>query len=72
MSVQNLRCIKKLKILKDGSAIYIYHNGCRNNYALLIKDIVKHPVWLPQSKLKLDKKSHPSLEKYRKKFAKNK
>jgi hypothetical protein len=65
-----LRVIKRLKFLKDGSSIYIYDNGCKNTYALQLKDIVNHPVWAPESEIRKTEKSiHPSLLKYRKKFA---
>lgn len=69
MSFTYLRVIKRLKFIKDGSSLYIYHNGCKNTYALQLKDIVNHPAWAPESEKKNTEKSlHPSLLRYRKKF----
>lgn len=63
-----LRITKRLKLIKDGSSIFIYDNGCKANIPLHIKDIVNHPMWAPQNKLKLVKSLHPSLVKYKKKY----
>ncbi len=69
MSCTYLRVIKRLKFLKDGSSLYIYDNGCKNSYALQLKDILDHPSWAEKSETKNTEKSiHPSLLKYNKKF----
>ena len=63
-----LRSSKRLKLIKDGSSIFIYDNGCKNNIPLHIKDIVYHPMWAPQDRFKVVKSKHPSYVKYKKKF----
>jgi len=63
-----LRSSKRLKLIKDGSSIFIYDNGCKNNISLHIKDIVSHTIWAPQDKLKVVKSKHPFYVKYKKKF----
>jgi hypothetical protein len=68
MSRTYLSVFKKLKLIKDGSSIYIYHNGCNNSISLQLKDIVNHPSWIRQDLLKKEKSSHPHLDKYKKKF----
>jgi len=66
MSKTHLRASKILRILNDGSSVYKYDNGCRNNLVLHKVDV--SALWNKTKEETSPKKDMSYAEKYKKKF----